>query len=78
MNRKIKLIWDFRSEVAFKIAENHSIDTKAFMAHKEIEFFESGAARVSDYHSISYLVVAESNMIFVRDILKPHRAEVVE
>jgi len=78
LNRKIKLIWDFRSEVAHQIAQNHNSDTKAFVNHKGIDFLDAGVRKVSEYHSLSYLVVEETYMIAVRDALKPHRAELAE
>jgi hypothetical protein len=36
----------------------------------------TGNTDINDMHSIAYLVVTESEMLTVRDALKPHRAEI--
>lgn len=78
MNRKIKLIWDFRNEEALQIAKNHNQDIEDYATVKKLLFYDSGTSKISTYHSISFLVVDESDMIIFRDALKPHRAEVAE
>ena len=36
MSRKIKLIWDFRGEVATKTAEHHDIHLKEYLEKEKI------------------------------------------
>lgn len=78
MNRKIKLIWDFRGPEAFKTAEHHEIHLKEFITIEKTELNITGHQRLNDVHSIAYMVVNESEMMVVRDALKPHRGEVYE
>lgn len=78
MDRKIKLIWDFRSVEAQQIAINHSQDIRNFTLKNKIQSYTLGTEKLSEYHSISFIVVDESNMIILRDTLKPQRAEVAK
>lgn len=76
MNRKIKLIWDFRGPAAAKTAEHHEKHLKEFIAIKKIELNSTGFQHVNDVYSLAYMVVHERQMITLRDALKPHRGEV--
>ena len=78
MERKIKLIWDFRGEVASKTAEHHEIHLKEFIAAEKNAMNITGFERLSELHATAYMVINETDMIKIRDILKPHRAEVYE
>ncbi|SHJ32302.1 hypothetical protein SAMN04487911_11737 [Arenibacter nanhaiticus] len=74
--RKIKLIWDFRGPSALKTAEHHRIHLEQYITAEKLALNITGFKDLSDMHSIAYLVVMESEMIAVRDALKPHRGEV--
>lgn len=78
MNRKIKLIWDFRGPAAGKTAEHHEIHLKEFIAIEKLDLNITGFQHMNEMYSLAYMVVEESNMITMRDALKPHRAEVYE
>ena len=78
MNRKIKLIWDFRGPAAGKTAEHHEIHLKEFIAIEKLGLNITGFQHMNEMYSLAYMVVEESNMIAMRDALKPHRAEVYE
>ena len=78
MNRKIKLIWDFRGPAAGKTAEHHEIHLKEFIAIEKLDLNITGFQHMNEMYSLAYMVVEESNMIAMRDALKPHRAEVYE
>jgi len=75
MSRQIKLIWDFRGLVATKTAEHHEIHLKEFIILEKLAIDITGFEQINEMHSIAFMVVNEENMIFVRDILKPHRGE---
>lgn len=75
LDRKIKLIWDFRGPVALKTAEHHEKHLKEFIAIEELALNITGFEEVNEMHSLAYMVVNETNMIIVRDTLKPHRGE---
>lgn len=75
MEKKIKLIWDFRGPDAQRMAEHHAIHLKDFIRTKKLNDFDiTGVDQINKMHSLAYWVVPESEMITYRDILKPHRA----
>lgn len=75
MERKIKLIWDFRGPDASEIAKHHEIHLREFIEREGLALNITGHQDLSELHSIAYLVVQESGMIPVRDALLPHRGE---
>jgi len=78
VNRKIKLIWDFRGPAAEKTAEHHEKHLKEFIAFEKLELDITGYQHINEMYSLAYMVVEESKMITMRDALKPHRGEVYE
>lgn len=76
MSRKIKLIWDFRGPAAAKTAEHHEIHLKEYITIEKLPLNITGFSILNDMYAIAFMVVAEENMISVRDSLKPHRGEV--
>jgi hypothetical protein len=78
MDRKIKLIWDFRGPAASNTAEHHEKHLKEFIAMEELDLNITGFQHLNDMHSFAFMVTEESNMIKLRDALKPHRGEVYE
>nr|WP_047419424.1 hypothetical protein [Cellulophaga sp. Hel_I_12] len=73
--KMIKLIWDFRGPAAHKTAEHHEIHLKEYSNAEQLIHRITGHKDLNDMHSIAYVVVDESEMIPVRDALKPHRGE---
>ena len=78
MNRRIKLIWDFKGAESFKIAEHHCVHLKEFAQIDKLNFYEINSKKISEMHSLAYIVVDEADMIIFRDALKPHRGEVAK
>lgn len=78
MNRKIKLIWDFKGPTAEKTAEHHEKHLKEYISIEKLEINITGHKALSEMHSMAFMVVKEEQMIAVRDALKPHRGEVYE
>ena len=78
MEKKIKLIWDFYGGHANGTAEHHSIHLNEYAERQKLTFRQNGVEKVSDNHSLAYLIVAEKEMIGVRDVLRPRRAEYVD
>lgn len=76
--RKIKLIWDFRGLHALETAKHHEIHLKDFLIAQNFENTLTGFEPINELHTIAFLVVEEPQMILVRDLLKPHRAQVFE
>lgn len=78
MNRRIKLIWDFKGPVAGKTAEHHEKHLKEFIVLEQLPLKITGHRHLNEMHSMAFMVVEERDMIKVRDVLKPHRAELFE
>lgn len=75
MNRKIKLIWDFKGSVSLNTAKHHCIHLKEFAQLEKLHYYEVNHLEISDMHSIAFIIVDEIDMRTLRDALKPHRAE---
>ncbi|MBW4360403.1 hypothetical protein [Flavobacterium taihuense] len=78
MSRKIKLIWDFRGSASAKTAEHHEIHLKEYITIEKLTPNITGFQILDEMCAIAYMVVAEENMIQIRDALKPHRGEVYQ
>lgn len=78
MNKKIKLIWDFRGPEAHATARHHAQHLVEYANLEGLDEQITGHREFSDMHSIAFMVVAESQMIKVRDALAPHRGEIYE
>jgi hypothetical protein len=76
--RQLKLIWDYRGPQSQKIAEHHVIHLKDFVKRNKLKLNITGVETLNDVHSLAFLVVEESEMIAVRDALKPHRGQVYQ
>lgn len=76
MNRKIKLIWDFRGPTAQKTAEHHVIHLKEYAQMENLNTYETATETISEFISTAFMIVDEKDMLSVRDALKPHSAEV--
>lgn len=75
MDRKLKLIWDFKGPISLKTAEHHCIHLKEFALIKKLHFYEIDFLTISDMHTIAYITVDETDMKTYRDALKPHRGQ---
>ncbi|MGB5941915.1 MAG: hypothetical protein WBG71_03470 [Leeuwenhoekiella sp.] len=78
MERKIKLIWDFRGEGCEHTAAHHAIHLKEFFAASENPQTPTGSEKLSPVHAIAHVTVPESQMVAVRDRLKPHRGTLAQ
>jgi len=72
----IKLIWDFRGPAASRTAEHHEIHLKEYIASEKLSVNITGFTVINEFYSLAFLVVDQSEMILVRDALKPHRGEI--
>ena len=78
MNRKIKLIWDFRGPDALEIAKHHCVHLNEFSEKENLKQYEINTDQISEMYSIAYITVDESELTIYRDALKPHRGEVAK
>lgn len=75
MDRKLKLIWDFKGPTSLKIAKHHCIHLKEFAALERLYFHEVNFTILSEMHTIAFIIVNEADMKTYRDALKPHRGQ---
>ncbi len=78
MERKLKLIWDFKGPNASKTAQHHEIHLKEYISLEKLSLDITGYLDLTEMHSIAYMVVTDSEMRVVRDTLKPHRGQLYE
>lgn len=76
MERQLKLIWDFRGPSALATARHHVIHLREYINFEQLPYQIVGEESLHEMHAIAFLVVPESQMIPIRDALKPHRGEV--
>ena len=75
MDRRLKLIWDFKGPQSAKTAAHHLIHLDEYVVREKIECLASGTEKINEHHHIAYIAIDEKNMPPVRDILKPHRGQ---
>jgi len=75
LNRKLKLIWDFRGSTSLKTAEHHCIHLKEFATIEKLHYYEVDYTIVSEMHTIAFIIVDEIDMKTYRNALKPHRGQ---
>jgi len=73
MNRKIKLLWDFRGPDALETAKHHTIHLKEFAVKENLTFYEVAITESNPMLVSAFIVVNEKEMKIYRDALKPHR-----
>ena len=78
VDRKIKLIWDFRGPEALEIAKHHVIHLKEFADKENLFSYEENIEPINELYCIAYITVKEADMIIYRDALVPHRGEVAK
>ena len=76
MNRKIKLMWDFRGEDAREIAIHHTKHLKEFTTLESLNYHEIDIQESNPMLVSAYIIVDEKDMKTYRDALKPHRGEI--
>ena len=75
LERKIKLLWDFKGPDSLETAKHHTIHLKEFAAIENLPFYEIDIKEQNPMLCAAYLVVSESDMKVYRDALKPQRGE---
>jgi hypothetical protein len=76
MNRKIKLLWDFRGPDAKETAKHHTIHLKEFAALENLNFHEIDIQEKNEMLVSAFITIDEKDMKIYRDALKPQRGEV--
>lgn len=71
------MIWEFYGPDAVNTAKHHAIHLEEFGKKNEVILYDCGI-KEHDQFAEAYLIVNESNMIELRDRLKPKRGEWVD
>ena len=70
MNRKLKLIWDFRGPSSQKTAEHHCIHLKEFAQIEKLHFYNIDFTILSEMYTIAFITVDEIDLKLVEEIQK--------
>ena len=62
MNKKIKLLWDFRGPDALETAKHHTIHLKEFASIENLPCIEIGVTELNPMLCAAFIVVNESDM----------------
>jgi hypothetical protein len=73
--KKLRLIWDFYGPDALPTAKHHEIHLKDFILRDKLANNITGYEEVDNLYAVAWMVVNQSEIIPVRDVLKPHRGE---
>ncbi|MEE9349663.1 MAG: hypothetical protein V3U80_06415 [Flavobacteriaceae bacterium] len=76
MNRKIRLIWEFRGPDSLGIAKHHVIHLQEFAKMENLAFYEVNTIEHSNYFNSAFIIVDEKDMLTYKNALKPDRGTV--
>lgn len=77
MNRKIKLLWDFRGEDASKTAKHHTQHLREFAQVEVLNFYKIDVENKNAMFSSAVITIDEIDLKTYKDKLKPHRGELL-
>ena len=75
MNKKIRLIWEFRGPGAERTAAHHIIHLKEYVALEKLSFGETMTETVSEFKAFAYLIINADDLDKTKEDLKPHRGQ---
>lgn len=78
MGQKIKMIWDFRGMDALQFAKHHIHHLEEYATIEKLKYNIAGTEIYTEMYAGAYMIVDESEMLKVRDALRPNRAEYAE
>ena len=78
MEKKIKLIWDFRGPTAADIARHHQKHLQEYCVVEDLEELGTGTHDYSSSHSASYIIIDAGELAETKEILQPHRGEYIQ
>ncbi len=75
---KAKLVWNFSGEGALKTAEHHIVHLKEYAELENIAIIEFGAAQLTEFSAMAFIIVTQELVNNLRKSLKPHQGFLVE
>lgn len=73
--KRLKLIWDFKGPDAENTARHHAHHLNQFAFNENLELVNTDIEKIGEEHFISYMIVMQKEVLKIRDILKPQRAQ---
>lgn len=77
MNRKIRLIWDFRGPDAKETAKHHAVHLKEFAEIEQLTYFEVSIDEQNAYLCTAFIIINEKDLAIYKNALKPNRGTIV-
>ena len=74
MENKIKLVWRFSGINALQIANHHLIHINEYSEKENLKIFNSGTQEISEFSSISFIVISKDILNKIKNDLKPHHS----
>ncbi len=75
MDKKIKLIWEYRGDDGHQTAVHYEHHLEEYIEAAQLKNHILGVEKINDLYSIAYMVIEQDELNKVRDALKPTRAE---
>ena len=77
MDRKLRLLWDFRGLDSLETAKHHAIHLNELVAIEKLTVHQVAILEQNDYVNSAYLIIDEKGLDSYRNALKPHRITIV-
>lgn len=78
MDKRVKLIWDFRGPNAMPIAKHHIEHLSEYAEAENLQNAIFGDEAVTPMHHMAFMIVDHAVMDKLREALKPHRGQLYE
>ena len=75
MDKKIRVIWDFRGPAAEQTGNHYESHLREYLKRNEFPHLDAGVEHLSAVHSLAFLVIDPSGLEQIKQDLRPHRAE---
>lgn len=75
MNKKIKLIWEFRGPTAEQTAKHHVIHLNDYIAIEKLTTQNTFVEVQGEFAAAAYMIIEEHDLAKVKAALKPHRGQ---
>ena len=78
MENKIKLVWRFSGINALQIADHHLFHINEYSEKENLKIINSGTLEISEFSSISFIVISKNILNKIKNDLKPHHSFIVK
>ena len=78
MENKIKLVWRFSGINALQIADHHLVHINEYSEKENLKIINSGTQEISEFSSISFIIISKDILNKIKNDLKPHNSFIVK